>query len=155
MFDVWLLKFSLLSRVTPRRITSGTGFLRILSISTEKLSGMVFSPRIMTWHFSGFIFVKLSLNQSIIREHCDSIRNFGSFRDLKHVYNVLSSAKLQRFPSPISSNKSFIKMLNNSGPKTDPWGIPIKISTHSLKQLFILVLCFLFVTVQQLNGFSP
>ena len=74
MFNVWLFKFSLLSRVTPRGVTSGTGFLKILFISTEKLSGMVFSPRIMTWHFSGFISIKLSLNQSIIRKHCDSVK---------------------------------------------------------------------------------
>ena len=140
MFDVWLLKFSLLSRVTPRRVTSGTGFLKILSVSTEKLSGMVFLV------FSGFIFIKLSLNQSIIRELCDSVRNFASFRDSQHLYNVLSSAKLQRSPSSIPSNKSFLKMLNNNGSyKTDIWGIPVRISTHSLKELLILVLCFLFV----------
>ena len=128
MFDVWLLKFSLLSRVTLRKVTSGTGFLKILSTS----------------HFSGFIFMKLSLNQSIIREHCDSIRNFASFGDPQHLYDVLSSAKSQIFPSSIPSSKSFIKMLNNRGPKTDPWGIPMGISTHSLKELYILLLCFLF-----------
>ena len=102
MFDAWLLQFSLLPRVTPGRVISGSDFLKILS--TEKISGMVKrSPRIMT-AFSGFIFIKLSLNQSIIREYCDSIS------------------------------------LNNSGPKTDPWGIPMIISTHSLKELLISVI---------------
>ena len=53
-----------------------SGFLKRLSISTGKLSGVVFSPRTMTLRFSRFVnFHKLSSNQSAIREHCDSIRN--------------------------------------------------------------------------------
>ena len=113
------VKVQLIIKSNPKK-----GYLRhwfSQNISTEKFSGMVFSPRIMTLHFSGFVFIKLSLNRSVIREHCHSIRNFASFRDSQHLYNLLSSAKLQRFPSSIPSKKAFIKMLNNSGPKTDPW----------------------------------
>ena len=34
-------------------------------------------------------------------------------------------------------NKSNKKLLNKRGPKTDPWGIPNKISSHELYAEFI------------------
>ena len=47
--------------------------------------------------------------------------------------------------SELKENNFQIKMLNNRGPKMDPWGTPKRI-TYKLFQLyavFIFVLCFL------------
>ena len=64
------------------------------------------SPKIMTGHFSGLIFIELALNHEIIEEHCISIDNLASITYPRHLYSVLSSVKLQRSSSSIHSNKS-------------------------------------------------
>ena len=78
------------------------------------------SPKKMMLHFSGFIFIELASNHEMIEEHCISIDVLASLHDSQHLYNVLSSAKLQRLSSSIHSNKSLMKMLNKRDPKTDP-----------------------------------
>ena len=98
--------------VMPSRVTSDSGALCTLSIWMVKSSGMLVSPKIMTWHFSGFIFIELALNHEMIGEHCISVDNLASITDPQHLYSVLSSAKLQRLSSSIRSNKSLLKMFN-------------------------------------------
>ena len=80
----------------------------------------------------------------MIEEHCVFVDDLASINDPKHLFNVLSSAKLQRSSSSIDSSKLLIKMLNKKGPKTYPYGRHI-ISNPSLKGLLIFTLCLLFV----------
>ena len=55
-------------------------------------------------------------------------------------YHQHSFAKSTLF---IIENKSHIKMLNNTGPKMEPWRTPKMISSYELYVVFIFVLCFL------------
>ena len=140
ILDIWLVKSSLLSRVIPRRVTLLSGVIDALSIWTVKSSSIFVFPKIITWHFSGFIFMPLISNQLIIMVLWFSISHWASSRDLRHIYSVLSSAKLQRS----SRNRPFMKKLNNRGPKSEPWGIPMVMLTHSLKDSLTFTFCFLF-----------
>ena len=56
--------------------------------------------------------MELALNHEMIEEHCISIDDLASINDPQHLYNILSSAKLQRSSSSIHSNKSLMKILN-------------------------------------------
>ena len=60
------------------------------------------------------------------------------------LYKVLSSAKLQMSDFSINITSSLIKILNMRGPRTEPWGMPVKISIHSLMADPIYTLCFRF-----------
>ena len=46
------------------------------------------------------------------------------FRDLLIRSKLVSSAKWWTFLFLIETCKSLIKIMNNSGPKTEPWGTP-------------------------------
>ena len=48
------------------------------------------SPKIMTWHFSGFIFIEFALNHEMIEGYCISIDDLASINNPQHLYNVLS-----------------------------------------------------------------
>ena len=48
------------------------------------------------------------------------------------LYKVLSSATLQMPVFSINVMRLLIKILNMRGPRIEPWGIPVKISIHSL-----------------------
>ena len=64
-------------------------------------------------------------------------------RSFSHEYTVLSSAKLQISDFPTKKEIPLIKILDNSGPNIEPWGIPRQISDHLLNEEPTLVLCFL------------
>ena len=53
--------------------------------------------------------------------------------------------QLAKSMSSIMKNKSYKKMLNKTGPKTNPRGTPNKISSHELYAEFILVLSLRFI----------
>ena len=58
-------------------------------------------------------------------------------------YGVLSFAIFAISLSLCIRNESAKNMLNRSGPKIEPYGTPNIIASHSLYELFTLVLCFL------------
>ena len=60
------------------------------------------------------------------------------------LYKALSCAKLQMSVFSINIMRSLIKILNMRGPRIEPWGIPVKISIHSLIADPIFTLCFRF-----------
>ena len=57
-----------------------------------------------------------------------------------HNYSKKSSKRKQK-----KKKKSFRKMFNSRGPNTEPCGNHVVILSHSLKVLFTLTLCLLFV----------
>ena len=70
----------------------------------------------------------LILNQ--LRTKCVSLDNFraDSSKFGEYEYIVVSSAKLQTSVSWMKNIKSFIKRLNNIGPRIEPCGTPLNIS---------------------------
>ena len=60
------------------------------------------------------------------------------------LYKVLSSAKMQMSVFSMNIMRSLIKILNMRGARIEPWGIPVKISIHSLIADPIFTLCFQF-----------
>ena len=86
-----------------------------------KIFNNVSAPKMMTWHFSGFIFIELALNHEMIEEHCISIDDLASINDPQHLYNVLLSAHLQRLSSSIdSSNYVINENIQKRAPKLTP-----------------------------------
>ena len=51
-------------------------------------------------------------------------------------YKVLSLTKFHSFESRSCNNRLFKKILNNKGPRIDPWGISSKINKKSTKFIF-------------------
>ena len=75
------------------------------------------------------------------------------FRDLfirSKLQNVVSSEEWWILLFLIETCKSFIKITNNSGPKTEPWGTPYMTFSEVEFASFILVYCFL-LTKNDLN----
>ena len=64
--------------------------------------------------------------------------------EFPHTDNVLSSAKLHMSHSSTKSSRSFMKILNRSGPRIEPWGTPSSIQSLSLRAEPTRTLCFLF-----------
>ena len=64
-------------------------------------------------------------------------------RSLPHGHTVLPLAKLHISEFSTKKKISLMNILNNSGPKIDPWGIPQQVSFHLLYEEPTFVLCFL------------
>ena len=75
----------------------------------------------------------------------DSSFPIKSLKEILHAYKVLSSAKLHMSVPSAMKNRSFKSILNNSGPRIDPWGTPRSNYIDKLYELFIFVLCHLFL----------
>ena len=58
------------------------------------------------------------------------------------LYKALSSAKLQKSVFSMNAMRLLIKILNMCGPRIEPWGIPVKISIHSLIADHIFTISF-------------
>ena len=100
-------------------------------------------PKVIYWNLSAFGLDELTVND---------INTFfkSNWRLVKILLNnllqgciVLSSALLEISHFKTKKNKSLMKILNKSGPRIDPWGIPQIIFHHSLNTEPISVLCFL------------
>ena len=60
------------------------------------------------------------------------------------LYKVSSSAMLQMWVFSIKTMNLLIKILNTRRPRIEPWGIPVKVSIHSLIADPIFTFCFRF-----------
>jgi len=60
--------------------------------------------------------------------------------------NNLASSAYKNSSDPLLhfSNKSLMKIMNNKGPRIEPWGIPLSTSLQKEKKPLILTLCRLF-----------
>ena len=83
--------------------------------------------RNIIWNLPWFATTLLILNQ--LRIKCVSLDNFRvpSSKSGEHEYIVVSSAKLQISVSWLKNIKSFIKSLNDIGPRIEPCGTPFNI----------------------------
>ncbi len=108
-------------------------------------------PRNISWNFAGFAIMELLENHTrvLFVSACNFVITFDI--DVSQAYRVLSSAKLHKAVSDKNKNKSFIKILNNNGPKIDPCGTPKITSKNSLNVEKILTLCFLCVKYENIN----
>jgi hypothetical protein len=75
----------------------------------------------------------------------DEVKLLGVTFDFKLTFNshVSHICKKGRSPFLTKSKISFIKILNITGPRMDPWGTPLYISRRELQTDPILTHCFL------------
>ena len=128
-FSICVVDDSLSSIVIPSSLTYLLDFTLLLSIINVILLLSMFNPRNIIWNLPGFATMLLILNQ--LRSKCSSLDNFrvASSKFCEHEHIFLSSAKLRRTSVSWRKNiKSFIKRLNNIGPRIEPYGTPLNIS---------------------------
>ena len=80
-------------------------------------------PKCRAWHLALLQLIQLALAHwsSLSRPLC---RAFLPLSRLTHLPDLVSSANLVRVPS-IPLPRSLIKILNRTGPSSDPWGTPL------------------------------
>ena len=118
-------KFSLLSISIPNNLTHDFLVNSMPFLFNTDLLRPFLELIIIDWNLSGFTIILFVLNQFIAVSHY--FRNIpkSSVKSLP-TYIVLSSAKFASSASSIKKNKSFIKRLNRTGPRIDPWVLLIK-----------------------------
>ena len=115
--------------------------LSILITLINKDSWLVMHfPKIIYWNLPWFGLNELTVNHinTFFKSNWRLAKILLS--NLLQEYIVLSSAKLQISHFKTKKNKSLMKILNKSGPRIDPWGIPQIIFHHSLNTEPIFVL---------------
>ena len=134
-----VLKVNWSSIVIPSNATSDVLSILIPLINKDSWFFMHF-PKIIYWHLPEFIFNELTVNH--INTFSKSKRRFAKIllSNLMQEYTVSLSTMLQISHFKTKKNKSLIKILNRSGPKIDPWGIPQIILHHSLKTAYFRLL---------------
>ena len=95
---------------------------------------------IIVRNFLGFTIMLLLLNHLLATTLFFSNNLNNSLKSLFAAWIVLSSAKVAIFASFIKNNKSLINMLNNTGPRMDPRGTPVKSILNRPSVSFIFTL---------------
>ena len=90
--------------------------------------------------FLGFTIMLLSLNHLLATSLFFSNNLNNSPKSLFVAWIVLSSTEFASFASFIKNNKSLINMLNNTGPRMDPRGTPVKSILNRPSVSFIFTL---------------
>ena len=116
-FPICVVNDSLSSIVIRSSLTSFPDFTLLFFIINVNFLLSMFDPRIIIWNLPGFATMLWIRNQ--LRIKCVSLDNFRvpSSKHGEHEYIIVSSAKLQTSVSWIKKIKSFIKRLNNIGPR--------------------------------------
>ena len=136
-FSLWKSNFKLLSIFIPRSLTYNLTTIFRHSLSAQKLSCLL--PEIMRWHLSVFNFIWLLSNQHTANAESCSKRIKILSRLISQAWGEVS-AKLQTV-SFKTKNRSFRKILNKIGPRTEPCGTPLSNVDQELKVVWIFVLC--------------
>ena len=99
-------------------------------------------PRIINWNVLGLGFIELILNQfnKFFMSCCNSSKTIS--KSLSHLYSVLSTAKLHMFVVSTKRKRSMINKLNSNGPKIDPCGMYLIMSTNHYTKSLLLCTVF-------------
>ena len=80
---IWLLKFKLESKFTPRSLTTSSHFMLAFLILKEGFLEEVLFPTAIAWNLSGLAWIQLKVNQSI-RILLPSCRTFTNSSNLRY-----------------------------------------------------------------------
>ena len=119
ILNMLVLKVSLQSISIPRSDTDDVE-RQLLPFIFRQSFIFAHVPRNINWNLLGFATILLIWNQ--YEAFSISSSSLYITKLSSYAYNVLSSAKLVVGDLFMKKKKLFINMLNNKGPKTDPWG---------------------------------
>ena len=140
---MWLFQFKLQSITTPKNVVDFTLLIFSLFILTQISAVILRLPKSCNL----FWYIK---RQTINRNHVCSCSNpafiirTSSFKSLSQHNTFVSSANKIYLNTRETLQMSLIYMINNGGPKMEPWGTPQDTFSISEWQLLKLTNCFLF-----------